>query len=140
MVEAKHPKLSIVAQCRLVGISRSGLYHKPAPETALNLELMAIFDKQFMETPWYGSRQMARHLCRLDYVVGRKRVRRLMAKMGLVPIYQQPRTTVPHPEHKKYRYLLKGMVIDKPNQVWCSDITYCAPRVDLSAGHMIRMR
>jgi putative transposase len=64
MVEAKYPKLSIVAQCRLVGISRSGLYHKPAPETALNLELMAIIDKQFMETPWYGSRQMARHLCR----------------------------------------------------------------------------
>ena len=128
MVEATHPKLSIVAQCRLVGISRSGLYHKPAPESALNLELMAIIDKQFMETPWYGSRQMARHLCRLGHVVGRKRVRRLMAKMGLVPIYQQPRTTVPHPEHKKYIYLLKDLVIDKPNQVWCSDITYIPMR------------
>jgi putative transposase len=128
LVEPKHPKLSIVAQCRLVGISRSGMYHKPAPETALNLELMAIIDKQFMETPWYGSRQMARHLRRLGHVVGRKRIRRLMAKMGLVPIYQQPRTTIPHPEHKKYRYLLKDMVIDKPNQVWCSDITYIPMR------------
>jgi putative transposase len=122
MVEAKHPSLSIVTQCRLVGISRSGFYHKPTPETDLNLELMAIIDKQFMETPWYGSRQMAGHLVREGHLVGRKRVR-LMAKMGLVPIYQKPRTTVPHPEHKKYRYLLKDMVIDKPNQVWCSDIT-----------------
>jgi putative transposase len=128
LVEPKHPKLSIVAQCRLVGISRSGLYHKPAPETALNLELMTIIDKQFMETPWYGSRQMARHLCRLNYVVGRKRIRRLMAKMGLVPIYQQPRTTIPHSEHKKYKYLLKDLVINKPNQVWCSDITYIPMR------------
>ena len=82
-------KLSLVAECRLVGISQSGFYHRPAPEISLNLELMAIIDKQFMETPWYGSRQMARHLCRLDYVVGRKRVHRLMAKMGLVPIYQK---------------------------------------------------
>ena len=128
LVEPDHKKLSIVTQCRLIGISRSGLYHKPAPETALNLELMAIIDKQFMQTPWYGSRQMAHHLCRLDYVVGRKRVRRLMAKMGLVPIYQQPRTTIPHPEHKKYRYLLKDLVINKPNQVWCSDITYIPMR------------
>lgn len=140
MVEAQHPKLSIVTQCRLVGISRSGFYHKPASETDLNLELMTIIDKQFMETSWYGSRQMARHLCRLDHVVGRKRVRRLMAKMGLVPIYQRPRTTIAHPEHKKYKYLLKDLVINKPNQVWCSDITYSAPRVELSAGHMFRMR
>ncbi len=128
MVEAKHPKLSIVAQRRLVGISRSSLYHRPAPETALNLELMAIIDKQFMETPWYGSRQMAHHLCRLGHGVGRKCIRRLMAKVGLLPISQQPRTTVPHPKHKKYRYLLKDMVIDKPNQVWCSDITYIPMR------------
>ena len=128
MVEAKHPKLSIVTQCRLVGISRSGLYHKPKPETAVNLELMAIIDKQFMETPWYGSRQIARHLCRLGHVVGRKRVRRLMALMGLVPIYQKPRTTIPHPEHRKYKYLLRNLTITRPNQVWCSDITYIPMR------------
>jgi len=128
MVEPNHPKLSIVAQCRLVGISRSGLYHKPMPEAALNLELMTMIDKQFMETPWYGSRQMARHLVREGHLVGRKRVRRLMSKMGLVPIYQKPRTTIPHPEHKKYRYLLKDLVIVKPNHVWCSDITYLPMR------------
>jgi putative transposase len=128
IVEPDHPKLSIVAQCRLVGISRSGFYHKPMPESALNLELMEIIDKQFMNTPWYGSRQMARHLCRVGHGVGRKRVRRLMALMGLVPIYQKPRTTVPHPEHKKYPYLLRELAITRPNQVWCTDITYIPMR------------
>src|SRR5690349_24868125 len=85
---------------------------------------MRLIDRQFLETPWYGSRQMARHLRREGYTVGRKRVRRLMAKMGLEPIYQRPRTTVPHPEHQIYPYLLREMVIDRPNQVWCADITY----------------
>jgi putative transposase len=73
-------------------------------------------------------RQMARHLRREGYTVGRKRVRRLMAKMGLMPIYQRPRTTVPHPEHQVCPYLLRDLVIDRPNQVWCSDITYIPMR------------
>ena len=124
MIEPDHPKLSIVAQCRLVAISRSGFYHKSAPETDANLALMRLIDEQFMATPWYGSRQMARHLRRAGHEVGRKRVRRLMEKIGLVPIYQRPRTTIPHPEHRKYKYLPKGLVIDRPNQVWCADITY----------------
>lgn len=128
MVEPDHPKLSVVAQCRLVGISRSGLYHKPAPESAVKLELMRLIDEQFMATPWYGSRQMAAHLRRVGHKVGRKRIRRLMAKIGLVPIYQKPRTTIPHPEHRKYKYLLKDLVIDRPNQVWCADITYIPMR------------
>ena len=83
MIEPEHPQLSVVRQCELVSISRSGFYHRPAGETALNLELMRLIDAQFLETPWYGSRQMARHLRREGYVVGRKRIRRLMAKMGL---------------------------------------------------------
>ena len=107
-----------------VSISRSGFYYQPAGETPLNLELMRLIDRQFLETPWYGSRQMARYLRREGYAVGRKRVRRLMAKMGLKPIYQRPRTTVPHPEHQIYPYLLREMVIEHPNQVWCADITY----------------
>jgi putative transposase len=74
---------------------RSGFYHRPGGETALNLELIWLIDAQFLETPWYGARQMARHLQREGYVVGRKRIRRLMAKMGLALIYQRPRTTVP---------------------------------------------
>jgi len=83
MIEPDHPALSIVRQCELVSISRSGFYYQPVGETPLNLELMRLIDRQFLETPWYGSRQMARHLRREGYTVGRKRVRRLMAKIGL---------------------------------------------------------
>ena len=93
MIEPDHPGLSVVRQCELVSISRSGFYRRPAGETPLNLTLMRLIDAQFLETPWYGSRQMTRHLRREGYMVGRKRIRRLMAKIGLVPIYQRPRTT-----------------------------------------------
>jgi putative transposase len=128
MIEPEHPQLSIVRQCELVSISRSGFYYRPAGETPVNLELMRLIDTQFLEAPWYGSRQMARHLRREGYTVGRKRVRRLMAKMGLAPIYQRPRTTVPHPEHRVHPYLLRDLAIDRPNQVWCADITYIPMR------------
>ena len=128
MIEPEHPQLSMVRQCELVSISRSGFYHRPAGETPLNLELMRLIDAQFLETPWYGSRQMARHLRREGYTVGRKRIRRLMAKMALAPIYQRPRTTVPNPGHRIFPYLLREMVIDRPNQVWCADITYLPMR------------
>jgi putative transposase len=128
MVEPGHPQLSIARQCRLVSISRSGFYHRPAGETPLNLGLMRLIDTQFLEAPWYGSRQMARHLRREGCAVGRKRVRRLMAKMGLTPIYQRPRTTMPHPAHRVFPYLLRGMVVERPNQVWCADITYLPMR------------
>jgi putative transposase len=128
MIEPEHPRLSVVRQCELVSISRSGFYYRPAGETPLNLTLMRLIDEQFLETPWYGSRQMARHLRRAGYTVGRKRVRRLMARMGLEPIYQRPRTTIPHPGHRIYPYLLREMAIDRPNQVWCADITYIPMR------------
>jgi putative transposase len=128
MIEPDHPRLSIARQCELVSISRSGFYYRPADETPLNLALMRLIDAQFLKTPWYGSRQMARHLRREGYTVGRKRVRRLMAKMGLAPVYQRPRTTVPHPEHRVYPYLLRDLVIDRPNQVWCADLTYIPMR------------
>ncbi len=128
MIEPGHPSLSVVRQCELVSISRSGFYYQPAGETPLNLALMRLIDVQFLETLWYGSRQMARHLRRAGHMVGRKRVRRLMAKMGLVPIYQRPRTTVPPPEHRVWPYLLRGMVIDRPDQVWCMDLTYIPMR------------
>ncbi len=128
MVDRDHPMLSIVRQCELVSVNRSGLYHELAGETALNLALMRLIDAQFMETPWYGSRQMTRHLRREGHGVGRKRVRRLVAVIGLVPIYQRPRTTVRHPEHRIYPYLLRDLAIDRPNQVWCTDITYIPMR------------
>ena len=128
MIELEHPSLSVVRQCELVLISRSGFYYQPVGETAENLGLMRLIDAQFLETPWYGSRQMARHLRRDGHEVGRKRIRRLMALMGLVPIYQRPRTTVPNSEHRIWPYLLRGMVIDRPNQVWCTDLTYIPMR------------
>jgi putative transposase len=127
-IQPDHPRLSIVRQCELVSISRSGFYRRPAGETALDLELMRLIDAQFLAARWYGSRQWARHPRREGYAVGRKRVRRLMARMGLTPIYQRPRTSVPHPEHRVFPYLLRDLVIDRPNQVWCADITYLPMR------------
>ena len=128
MIEPEHPRLSIVRLCELVSISRSGFYHRPAGETPLNLALMRLVDAQFLQTPWCGSRQMARHLRREGYGVGRKRVRRLMARMGLAPIYQRPRTTVPNPGHRAWPYLLRDLLVERPNQVWCADITYIPMR------------
>lgn len=128
MNEPDHPRLTIRRQCELVGIGRSTFYAPAAAETPLNLSLMRLIDEQFLETPWYGSRQMARHLRRHGYAVGRKRIRRLMRKMGLQAIYQRPKTTVPHPEHKKWPYLLRGLDIIRPNHVWCADITYIPMR------------
>jgi putative transposase len=128
MIEPTHKALSIVRQCELVSISRSTFYYQPAGETEINLALMRLIDAQFLETPWYGARQMARHLRREGHLVGRKRMRRLMALMGLTPIYQRPRTTIPHPEHRIYPYLLRDLVIDRPNQVWCADVTYIPMR------------
>jgi putative transposase len=128
VIDRDHPGLSITRQCELVALSRSSFYRRPVGESAENLALMRLIDGQFLETPWYGARQMARHLRRRGHAVGRKRVRRLMAEMGLAAVYQQPRTTVPHPEHRVYPYLLRGLAIDRPDQVWCADITYIPMR------------
>ena len=128
MIERDHPSLSIVAQCRLVSIGRSSFYYAPVRDNRDTLALMATIDAAFLDCPWYGSRQTARHLQRLGHAVGRRRVRRLMAKMGLAPIYQRPRTSEPHPEHRIYPYLLRELEITRPNQVWCADITYLPMR------------
>ena len=123
MVSRGHD-LSIRRQCSLLLLTRSNLYYHPKGESAENLHFMAIIDKQFLETPWYGSRQMARYMQRQGHKCGRHRVRRLMRLMRLVPIYQTPNTSKKHPQHKIYPYLLRGLPITKPNQVWCVDITY----------------
>ena len=123
-----HPKLSIRRQCKLLSLSRSGLYYQPVGESAENLRFMEIIDKQFLETPWYGSRQMARYMKRQGYKCGRHRVRRLMRLMRLVPIYREPNTSKKHPAHKIWPYLLKDLSIERPNQVWCVDITYIPMR------------
>jgi putative transposase len=123
-----HPRLSVVRQCTLLGISRSSVYYEPVGESSRNLRLMRLIDEQFLETPWYGSRLMCRHLRRESHAVGRKRIRRLMRKMGLAAIYQKPNTSAPHPEHRIYPYLLKGVATTEPGKVWCTDITYVPMR------------
>jgi putative transposase len=128
MIEASHPHLSIVRQCALLQISRSGRYYQPTGEREPTLALMRLIDEAFLDCPYYGSRQMTQHLHRLGYQVGRNRVVRLMRKMGLRAIYQKPNTSAPHPEHRVYPYLLRELAIVRPNQVWCCDITYIPMR------------
>ncbi len=128
MTEPAHQCLSITAQCRLLSISRSSYYYAPPPEAEEALALMRVIDAAFLDCPWYGSRQMVRHLQRAGHQVGRRRVRRLMAKMGLSPIYQRPRTSDPHPQHRIYPYLLRKLTIEQPNHVWCADVTYIPMR------------
>ena len=128
MIEPDHSELSIVQQCRLLSFNRSSYYYQPKGESVLNLELMRLIDEQHLETPCYGARQMTRHLRRLGHRVSRTRIGRLMRLMGLSAIYQKPKTSKPHPQHKIYPYLLRGVTIDKPNQVWCADISYIPMR------------
>jgi len=116
MIEPAHHRLPIARQCRLLSISRSSWYYTPVPASEETLALMRAIDAAFLEMPWYGSRQMVRHLRRGGIEVGRRRVRRLMARMGLAPIYQRPRTSDPHPQHRVYPYLLRNLAVERPNQ------------------------
>jgi putative transposase len=115
LVEPDHLRLSIVRQCKLLKVHRSSYYYRPSGDPALNLKLMRLIDEQYLETPFYGARQMTRHLRRQGYGVNRKRISRLMRLMGLTAIYQKPNTSKPHPQHKIYPYLLRDMTIDRPN-------------------------
>lgn len=124
MIDREHPELSLVRQCSLLGISRSSLYYQPAPAREEDLELMALMDRQYLKTPFYGSRKMTAWLRAQGYQVNRKRVRRLMQVMGLEAIYRKPNTSKPAPDHQVYPYLLKGLEINRVNQVWTADITY----------------
>ena len=116
--------LSLRRQCALLSLNRPSLYYRPKGESAANLALMRRIDELYLKHPFYGSRQMARHLRREGRVAGRHRVRRLMRVMGLEAIYRRPRARAAHPDHKVYPYLLRGLAIDRPDQVWCADITY----------------
>jgi len=127
-IDLDHPDLPVGRQCALISLSRSAFYYRPRGESAFNLDLMRRIDETFTEHPYFGARQMMFHLCRQGHMVGRKRVGRLMALMGLSPIYQKPRTSDPHPQHPVYPYLLKDLAITLPNQVWCADITYIPMR------------
>jgi len=124
LVDRRHLSLSVIRQCRLLDISRSGLYYQPVGISQEGLTLMKMIDRQYLVTPFYGARKMAAWLKSQGHKVNRKRVRRLMQIMGLKAIYRHPRTSKPAAGHKVYPYLLSGMEVTRPNQVWAADITY----------------
>jgi putative transposase len=152
MVERENPALSVAQQCRLLAVSRSAVYRKPAEVSPEDLAIMALIDRQYLARPYYGSRRMAAWLaphggvardccaanrmrtrilsrdCRATrdqaHIVNRKRIQRLMRLLGLVAIYQRPNTSKPTAAHKIFPYLLGGLAIEQVNQVWCSDVTY----------------
>ena len=128
MVRRDDPGLSLSRQCKILSLSRSSFYYAATGESPETLMLMRRIDALYLKYPFYGSRQMVRQLRREGVQVGRHRVRRLMRLMGLEAIYQAPRTSTPHPEHRIYPYLLKDMMIERANQVWCADITYIPVR------------
>jgi len=128
MVEPGHPVLSVGKQCALLSISRSSFYYTPKGVSEMNLTLMRQIDEQFLETPFFGVRQMTWHLKNGGYPVNEKRIRRLMRLMGLMPIYQKPNTSRPAKGHKTWPYLLRGLPVERPNQVWAADITYLPMR------------
>ena len=124
LVDRADPALSTVEQCLLLKVARSTLYYRPAPVSADDLAVMRRMDELHLAWPFYGSRRMAAVLRRDGWSVNRKRVKRLMRVMGLEAIYQKPNTSRRHPGHKVYPYLLRGLAIERPNRVWCADITY----------------
>ena len=124
MVDRKHPVLSTVKQCALLDISRSSVYYRSRGHSQEDLSLMKGIDRQYLNTPFYGSRRMKVWLGWQGHRASRKGVQRLMRTMGLTAIYRQPRTSRTAPGHNVYPYLLRGLEIVRPNQVWAADITY----------------
>ena len=124
LVDRRYGRLSVVRQCQLLGVSRSSLYYRAKGTSPQDLTLMREIDRQYLETPFYGSRRMKACLERQGKPASRKRVQRLMRLMGLRAIYRRPSTSRPAPEQRVYPYLLREARITRPNQVWAADITY----------------
>jgi putative transposase len=125
---APNAALSVNRQCKLLGVARSSFYYQPRPTSASELDLLNRLDRIFTEHPVYGSRRLQAMLAREGISVGRRRILRLMRKLGLCAIRPKRSTSKPHPEHKIYPYLLRDKTIDQPNQVWSADITYIPMR------------
>jgi len=128
LIERDHTRLPVVEQCELLGVSRSGLYYRPVGPDPYALELMRLLDEQYTRTPFYGVRRMTAWLCEQGHGVNPKRVRRLLREMGLWAIYPQPRLSMAGAGHRIYPYLLRGVEVTRPNQVWATDITYVRMR------------
>jgi putative transposase len=124
LIDVDHAELSTTRQCALLGLPRSSRYYQCAEESAENLKLMRLMDEYHLKWPFYGSPRLAWRLQQAGYKVNRKRVQRLMRLMGMETIYPRPRTSEPHPEHRIYPYLLRNVVVCRPDQVWSADITY----------------
>lgn len=124
LIDCNHPSFSISRQCKIFSIHRSAVYYRPAQESAENLAIMRVLDEQYMRTPFYGVLRLRVVLAELGYTVNAKRIRRLMRAVGWKTVYCKPRTTRPDPIALKYPYLLTGLQITRPNQVWSIDITY----------------
>ena len=124
LIDVDHSKISLARQCELLGLARSTFYYAAEADTAYDEALMRLIDEQYTRTPVYGVLRMTAYLCRQGHAVGPKRVRRLMRQMGLMAIYPKPRLSAPDKEHRVYPYLLRGLPIVRPDQVWSTDITY----------------
>lgn len=124
MIQIGHQSLSVRRQCDLLGIDRSGLYYEPAGPDAEDLILMRLLDEQYTRMPFYGVRRMKAWLETMGRFINIKRVRRLLRLMGLEAIYPKPRLSFNGTEHRRFPYLLRGVAIVRPNQVWSADITY----------------
>ena len=130
LITPSDQEVPVSRQCELLGIPLSTYYYKPLRTTHEEDELCRLIDIIYTDFPYYGSRRIAHTLKQECMPIGRKRTSSLMKKMKIEAIYQKPRTSIPNPEHKVYPYLLKNIDINKPNQVWCTDITY----IKLSTG------
>jgi putative transposase len=124
MIEPGHEKIAIGRQCELLGLSRASYYYESRRDDSYNDLLMNLIDEQFTKTPFYGVPRITESLRLKGYPVNQKRIRRLMHKMGLEAIYPKKNLSKAHPDHKKYPYLLRDVVIDHPDQVWSTDISY----------------
>ena len=123
-VEPDNQKISVVRQCQLLGITRSGVYYRERAESVEDAEIMRLLDAQYTETPFYGYRRMTVYLQNSGYKINHKRVLNLMRKLGLEAIYPKPNLSKPNKEHLKFPYLLRELEIEHSNQVWATDITY----------------
>jgi putative transposase len=124
MIEREGNRLSVREQCALLAVNKRSLYYEPKGISPERIALMHRIDEQYTRTPFYGVERMTQALRRQGVVVGHNRLRKLLRKMGLMALCPKPRTSKPSPENKIYPYLLRGVVAERPNQVWSADITY----------------